>query len=468
MKRLPNILWICTEHQRYDTIHALGNNSYIRTPNLDWLVAQGTAFTHAFCQNPVCTPSRASFLTGRYPAATRTRQNGQNIPKDEVLITRELANAGYHCGLVGKLHVSASALGPERRVDDGYEMFAWSHGPTEACGGDWLKWINENNVTLSELYQKRGLSWEVTDEKFHQTTWCVDRALQFMQEHHSVPWMISLNPWAAHDPFSYLAKYMQHYDPATLPPPICLPDEFHTKPQLQMQTYRTRAANLTTKEMQMMKAAYYATIEHLDAEFGRLFQWLKETDAFNNTLIIFTADHGEMLGDHGILHKGCYFYESAVRVPLIFSWPGVIAANRQSSALVELVDIAPTIYELLGWEIPQRMQGRSLAAILQSPNPPPEHKPGVYSEFHNSNPAFSNPLKNRIYASMWRNRRYKVVVYHGDEDTGELYDLENDPDELINRWHDPAFAEIRFDMVKRCFDARVFQMDPLPERIASF
>ena len=106
--RGPNVLWICTDQQRFDTLGATGN-SFVHTPNLDGLAASGVLCTHCFCQNPVCTPSRASFLAGRYPRTTRCRQNGQAIPADEVPVTRVLAEAGYHCGLVGKLHISPVA-----------------------------------------------------------------------------------------------------------------------------------------------------------------------------------------------------------------------------------------------------------------------------------------------------------------------------------------------------------------------
>ena len=129
MPKQPNILWICTDQQRYDTVHALGNNK-IQTPHTDRLIRDGVAFTHAYCQSPVCTPSRASFLTGRYARTTRCRQNGQEIPENERLLSRIFADHGYRCGLAGKLHLSSCANGRvEQRIDDGYTVFDWSHHP---------------------------------------------------------------------------------------------------------------------------------------------------------------------------------------------------------------------------------------------------------------------------------------------------------------------------------------------------
>ena len=132
----PNILWICTDQQRFDTLGCYGN-PYVQTPNLDKLAQQGVYyFNHAYSQSPVCTPSRASFLTGRYPRTTRCRQNGQAIPPDEVLVTKILQDAGYVCGLAGKLHLAPCnprvCKGTEQRIDDGYDQFFWSHDPADA------------------------------------------------------------------------------------------------------------------------------------------------------------------------------------------------------------------------------------------------------------------------------------------------------------------------------------------------
>jgi arylsulfatase A-like enzyme len=128
-RKRPNILWYCTDQQRSDTIHSLGNKN-IKTPELDNLIANGTAFTQAYCQCPVCTPSRASFLTGRYPATNHVHRNGNaHFPENEVLVTKLFAEAGYTCGLVGKLHIAGAQGRVEPRADDGYSYYNWSHHP---------------------------------------------------------------------------------------------------------------------------------------------------------------------------------------------------------------------------------------------------------------------------------------------------------------------------------------------------
>ena len=153
--RRPNILWYCTDQQRHDTLAALGN-PHIRTPRLDGLCRRGVAFDNAYCQSPICTPSRASFLTGRYPATTHVHRNGAaSFPAHEKLVTKIFAEAGYDCGLVGKLHLSAAA-GHERRTDDGYRFFHWSHHPLPDLDPEhhaYHRWLaDEKGVDPVELY----------------------------------------------------------------------------------------------------------------------------------------------------------------------------------------------------------------------------------------------------------------------------------------------------------------------------
>jgi len=192
--KMPNILWICTDQQRYDTIHALGNehirtpnmdklmgNEHIRTPNMDKLIETGMAFTHAHCQSTICTPSRGSFLTGRYPRPIRSCRNGNDRwPNAAPLITRTLADAGYDCALAGKLHLSAAHGRIERRPDDEYRVFHWSHHPSDswATGHAYEDWLGSQGTGHTELKDKYGY----IPARYHQTTWCTDKAIEFIKE----------------------------------------------------------------------------------------------------------------------------------------------------------------------------------------------------------------------------------------------------------------------------------------------
>lgn len=468
-----NIVWICVEHMRYDTLEIL-NNSEIKTPNLNKLSQSAATFKHAYCQSPLCTPSRSSFLTGRYPRTTTCRQNGQDLPERETLITKRLSNLGWTCGLSGKLHVCAAASGDEKRLDDGYSFYKWSHGNLTPWGGEWENFLrNVHNKSIDDIVEYTGipLARKISDKKYHQTTWCFDMVLDFLKsQERNNPWLISVNPFAAHDEFDYLDEYMANYNPDEISPPVN--DELTTKPECQRKLSEKAAHHYKsnkhgwhmTSELDRtkMKAAYYATIEHLDSEIGRLLEYLENTNQRKNTLIIYHADHGEMLGDHRLFRKGPFMYDPVVRVPLILSMPGTIPERKIYNNFVELIDLVPTIYDLMEVEIPPETQGKSLLPLLRGETY--THRDGVYSEYYNGNPAVNG---KRLYLTMWRESNWKIVVHHGDE-LGELYDLENDPHELKNLWNDSAILNKKMDLMKRCFDASVFTMDPMPERKEPF
>ncbi|MCA9269770.1 MAG: sulfatase-like hydrolase/transferase [Planctomycetales bacterium] len=472
MNRPPNILWICTDQQRWDTIAALGN-SHIRTPHVDRLVAEGVAFTHAFCQSTVCTPSRASFLTGRYPRTTRCRQNGQTMPADERLISRIFADHGYACGLAGKQHLASCSEGKvEIRGDDGYQVFEWSHHPQP----DWAEnaysqWLAARGTSWEELYGGASTPYvkEGIPAELHQTTWCAERAIAFARAHRDAPWLFSFNCFAPHHPFDPPAEYLRRYDPASLPLPKHRPGELENKPHYQKLDHAYahndpsgyRVAGMSDDDQRSVTAAYYAMIEHIDDAVGAMVDALEESGQLENTIVLFMSDHGEMLGDHGIYLKGPHFYEGAVRVPLVLRWPQRFAAGLKSDALVELVDVAPTLLEAAGFAAPPAMQGRSLLGIGSGAADPGRHRDYVYCEYYN---AWTH---HRSYGTMMRTRDKKIAVYHGVNE-GELYDLAVDPDEFDNLWESPAAAGLRHDLLKQAFDASVFTMDPMPPRRGAF
>ena len=381
----PNILWFCTDQQRWDTIGALGN-AYIRTPALDALCASGTAFARAYAQSPICTPSRASMLTGRYPASHHVYRNGNAYwPAQETLVTRILADAGYDCGLVGKLHLSAAKC-HEARADDGYRVFQWNHHPTpDAARGDayehWLR--HEKKVDPQALYRDKGaFCGPGVPEEYHQTTWCAEMAVRFITDRRDGPWLLSVNSFDPHAPFDAAPEYLARIDPSSLPLPLWRDsdgerwrdfeaiDQQQKKPQdprirhpaLKPPAARDHdsvASNVPEDyDALAVKANYYAMIEHIDVAFGRIMRALEESGQIGNTIVVFHSDHGELLGDHGLVLKGCRFFEGLVHVPMIWSLPDRFCSGMVSEALVELVDIAPTLLEAAGLDMPEAMQGR--------------------------------------------------------------------------------------------------------------
>jgi arylsulfatase A-like enzyme len=489
--KLPNILWICADQQRFDTLGCTGNG-FVQTPHLDGLAASGTLFERCYSQSPVCTPSRASFLTGRYPRTTRCRQNGQSIPTDEVLVTRLLADAGYTCGLAGKLHLSAchpaACPAMERRINDGYHEFHWSHHPSpDWPTDDYNHWLRERGARFERRAFRGSKHVQVSvPAELHQTTWCVEKAIRFIEGNATAkaqrPWLFSINFFDPHHPFDppeeYLQRYLDRVD--AIPLPNYIAGELEKKPLFQRidheGAYGRRAGfaydAMTPADHRLVRAAYWAMVDLIDAQVGRLLAALEATGQRDDTLVIFMSDHGEMLGDHGIYLKGPYFYEPAVHVPLLLALPRSATGEQQpvprSRALVELVDLAPTLLDAAGLPRHPGMQGRSLWPLLRGEAAPETHRTDIYCEYYNATPVHANP---QGHATMVRTDHHKLVVVHGvepDPVCGELYDLEQDPGETCNRWDDPALLPTRCDLLRRLCDRMAWTVDPLPEREGPF
>ena len=211
MNQRPNILWYCTDQQRFDTIGALGN-PYVKTPTIDALVKDGTAFTHAYCQSPICTPSRASFLTGMYPSRVHNTRNGnETFPTFPPVITKLIADAGYECGLVGKFHLQSAGKRTEPRIDDGYSYWKFSHAPRDdwETGHDYAEWVRERGGDLDALRN----SEDRVPADLHQTTWGSERSIEFIRQKRDCPWLLSVNIYDPHPPFIPPRAYLDKFNP---------------------------------------------------------------------------------------------------------------------------------------------------------------------------------------------------------------------------------------------------------------
>ena len=304
-----------------------------------------------------------------------------------------------------------------------------------------------------------------TPPELHQTSWCTDRAIDFIEaDHGGNPWLMSVNIFDPHAPFDPPQPYMDRFDVDKMSGPKFRESDLAAQAKLSAIDFQTVARRPEAFDAKRIQAAYYAMIELIDDNVGRMLDALERSGQLKDTVIIFTSDHGEMLGDHGLLLKGCRFYEGLVRVPLIISWPERFLSGMRRQALVELIDIAPTLLELAGLPIPKRMQGMSLGNLLRDANATDRHRDAVRCEYYRAlNPAVRENI-NGAYATMIRDERYKLVVYHG-HGIGELFDLESDPDEFENRWHDPAMIETKLDLMQRSFDALALATDTGPEQL---
>ncbi|HEV2486853.1 MAG TPA: sulfatase-like hydrolase/transferase [Terracidiphilus sp.] len=468
-ERMPNILWVCTDQQRFDTIQGL-SNPVIKTPNLEKFMADSVTFTNTFVQCPICSPSRASFLTGRYPHVTELRANGQRIRESERLVTRILADYDYTCALSGKLHLSPCFGGRvENRIDDGYQMFWWSHDVSDIWPGQnqWYTWMDRLGVKLPRPPAHAEVWGMPIDPKFSQTAFCAQKAIDFMRQQREFnPWLMSVNIFQPHHPFWPTEEYLSHYDPAKMPNPAYREGELADKPPFQMTDHlgayggtAVSFARTTPEEHRRFTAAYYAMIEQVDTEMGRMLAALEETGQADDTIVIFMSDHGEMLGDHGMYLKGPYFYDCLTRVPLIVRWPKRFKAGLKVDALVELLDLAPTLLEAAGIPVPSGMQGRSLTGLLTGSTT--KHRDSIYTEYLDANALYDPPPM----ATSVRTEKFKLSVFSRPR-TGELYDLVKDPGESNNLWNNLHYKNVQEEMTETLVARMIETTDPLPERVA--
>ncbi|TWT56887.1 Arylsulfatase [Thalassoglobus neptunius] len=464
MTERPNILWYCTDQQRFDTIGALGNK-FVQTPTIDALVNRGTAFTHAYCQSPICTPSRSSLMTGMYPSRLHNTRNGnRSFPESVPLISKLIAENGYSCGMIGKFHLQSAGHRTEPRLDDGFNFWKFSHAPRDdwPTGHDYADWVREQGADLDEL---RNSPSRVPPE-LHQTKWASDMAIEFLeQQTPGTPWLLNINVYDPHPPFIPPKDYADRFDPEQMPGPYFQDSDLDQQRVLNTVDFQDETRSPEEHNAKQKQADYYAMIAQIDDQLARILRQLEMTGQLENTMVVFTSDHGESLGDHGLMYKGCRFYEGLVRVPLIFSWPGRIQSSQQSHSLVELLDLTATLLDYTQTPPPSTLQGKSLRPILEGSAKSDHHRDFVRCEYFDAlDPHFTHGTGSM--ATMYRTKRYKLCVYH-DHNLGELYDLERDPWEFRNLWDFPEYAEIRNQLILESFNAHVcLTTDVGSERIA--
>jgi arylsulfatase len=485
MSQRPNILLICTDQQRVDTLGCYGNE-IVSTPNIDQLADESALFENAFVQSPICSPSRGSFLTGRYPRTTGLRQNGQIMPPTEKPISRLAADAGYLAGLVGKFHLAPGApeiaTTTEPRIDDGFSEFNWAQAPSDLWGlnSDYTRFLTEKGLkyrtTPHKLspWVKNGMPEDATE-----AAWCATRASEFITKRssHDTPWFFMANIFAPHHPFdpppSFLKPYLDRLD--EIPLPEALDDDLNKKSHYQridadgaygqVEGFlggfgRNQMGDIDHK---MVKAAYWAMCEHVDQQVGRILKALDESGQADNTVVVYMSDHGEMMGDHNIYLKGPYFYDAAIRVPLMIRYPDRVVPKRYCE-LFELVHLAPTLMEAIGLSPHPGMQGRSVYDCLDGQTKSFRADASVYCEYYNAMPYHNDPTAQ---LTMLRTATHKIVVDHA-YDNGELYDLINDPNETNNLWQDASSLALKAELLTKLTHRMAFTADPLPLRLSEW
>ena len=430
MAQAPNIVFLLTDDQRSDTIHALGNR-HIRTPHMDWLVARGTTFSHACIpggtSGAVCMPSRAMLNSGR--TLFHLQGAGEQIPPGHVTLGQALRGAGYHAFGAGKWH-----NGPEsfhRSFGAGGEIF---------FGGMADHW----NVPVYEydptgrydrrcLYVANPFATNVTSERAcdhihagrHSTDIISEAGLRFLRGHPADrPYFLYLSFLAPHDPRTMPPEFLAQYDPAALDlPPNFMPEHPFDNGDLRVRDELLAALPRNPAEVRRHLADYYAMITHLDDRIGRVLEAVRARGDLERTIFVLCGDNGLALGQHGLMGKQS-LYEHSIRVPLVFCGPG-IPAGQQTDAMACLCDIFPTLCGLTGTPVPATVDGMDLGPALRGA----AARDTVYLAYVH--------LQRGV-----RTRRHKLIEYvvGGRHTMTQCFDLAADPFETHNLAAEPAHA----------------------------
>jgi arylsulfatase A-like enzyme len=484
-----NVLLITTDQQRADTLGVEGS-PLGATPNIDAVAAAGTRYAAARTQNPLCQPARATILTGTYPSTHGVTCNGVDLPADaeERSVATLLGRAGYSTALFGKAHfattypffptgkvesVEGSArvdpewsgpyfgfqhvemmlFGHNLRIADLMGQWNWVFGPPP-IGLHYARYLFrdgfDRGMERLRLMQPEaaGAQWDHTQtwrnalpEEDHPTTWVADRACEWLRNADGpfFAWVSFTDP---HHPMDPPAPWCDRYAPADVLEvlPTLHANEHDDSPPLHkilakgmrgrpMEWANPGGAIMTREELALMTAGYYGMVAQLDAAIGRVVSVLDERGIADDTLVIVSTDHGEFLGEHQMIFKGPFGYDSLLRVPLVVRGPGVDAGAVVDDP-VGTIDLAPTMLDHAALEVPKWMEGRSLR------DQPREY---VLTE-DDFDIMVRIPLRT-ITTARFKLHRYLEAPF------GELYDLEEDPGEVVNRWDDPAYASTRNDLL---------------------
>ena len=441
--RRPNILVITADQLRWDALGINGNRD-VQTPNLDKLAAESVNFTHHFVQHPLCMPSRASFLSGRYPSSLNITRMGTPVPETLPLLPHYLKGAGYTTANIGKLHVLPHANRDHRLPHPpyGFDYLAVSDEPG-VYEDAYRAWVRRKDPAqldhLSVGLPPATLAWYevmgIGDTVRHpgsgprddfagpvpfpgadgvtHSAFVGEQTCEYLRAQDGrQPFLCIAGFFAPHAPWVMPQRYLELYDPETFTLPS-YPVGLETK---------RAAARCTDEHLRAARHGYYALISELDEYVEQILAMLEAQGLAENTLIVFTADHGEWLGEHLKYGKGYPGDDAVARVPLIIRWPGGDA--RTVTELIEAVDVVPTLLEAAGLQVSPELQGQSLLPLLEGRSY--AAKTAALMEHHG-----------------WKNLRTSGFRYlvHADGREG-LWDLENDPYEYHDVAAEPAYRDV--------------------------
>ena len=487
-----NILFIMCDQLRADYLSCYGN-PFINTPNIDKIAEMGVLFRHTYCQAPLCGPSRASFYTGRYLASHGVSANVDPLKLGERSLGDYLQDLNYRSVLVGKSEVRTNqdALAGiqidqhsekgRSLVQGGFEYFERLEGiytdeivPDDLGYNDYLlskgyegknPWENWANSAFDE-HGKKVSGWQMRNanlpaavsEEHSETAYTTDRALEFLSAvGNEDQWCLHLSYIKPHWPYLVPSPYHSLYTKKHILPAVRDSVEKNSPhPVLKAFQEELYSQNFSREEVrERVIPAYMGLIKQVDDHLGRVFDKLKSMELMDSTLIIFTSDHGDYLGDHWLGEKDL-FHEPSVRIPLIVYDPDTRAKESRASLneeFVEAVDILPTIVEFAGGKVcKQRVEGKSLLSFTRGIDAPEHRREYTISQIDYSDRGPRISLNLHPYdcrAHMIRNKEWKYILH--EKYRPQLYDMKNDPEEFFDLGDSPEYASVRDEMYEKFF-----------------
>lgn len=463
-----NVLFIITDQQRADALSCAGNPT-LKTPHIDSIAEEGLRFTDYFCSTPICMPNRASFFTGLYPSVHGTRSNGINLNPEIPLLSNILRKNGYHTCNIGKLHFNFYANSQDRKISSfenitkgmsgklplsslpspyyGFDKISLTNGHGDIISGDYFEWLEDNHsdkaeylkeniVNIFKLYYETSLP-----EDLYPTTYITEKSIEYIEkfskgDYKQENFFLHCSFPDPHHPVCPPGKYKDLYKPEDIELPLNFNDgeNLLNHPFIGKQLRDKRFIHLLPQKVdeetaKTFIALTYGSIAMIDDGVGKILNTIEKTGLSDNTMVIFTSDHGDYCGDHGLVLKGPVHFRSVINMPLIWKIPGLTKASITDS-LVNTVDLPKTILNLLNIDekfIPKNMQGYDITPILKDPIEKVREQ--ILIE-HDEEIAQDKIFRLRTLVT----ESHRLTLYDGYDKIGDLFDYKNDLEEVNNLW----------------------------------
>ncbi len=450
----PNIVFILVDQLRHDMLSCYGHPTAI-TPNIDKLAENGVLFENFYATNPICLPSRVSMITGKYVHNHHCHHNINDVDRDEICFPALLRDNGYNTAVIGKLHLWEQWTG-HSAVDHGFQFKSMTEGKHSLHSrveesGMYYDYLNEHGLPLPFSYdstdQINKMLWSRISEYSpddHIDGVITNRAIRFINQHDNKlqqrPFMLQVGLCSPHEFYDPPQEYYDMYEGVEIPEPVYNPDSVAQKSKMFRDAVDKKLTDFnlpktiwnqeTIAKVKDMRRHYLATISFIDAQVGKIVDALKKNGIYDNTVIVFAADHGEYQGDHGMIIKNLFLYEPNLHVPLIISAPKFIRQNIQVEKFAQNIDLFATFLDFAGIPLPADSYSKSLIPLAKSDDA--TGREAVFAE---------------IYDRRMIRKGKDKLLYYGKDKYLELYDVESDPLEQHNLIHESNPDRHRYDNI---------------------